>query len=640
MSFIPNILIVDNEPRICHSLKYLLAEQGYETDAASTGSEGMKQLTKKTYAVAVIDMVMPDISGQALIEYIKSYHPDTLVIVMTGYASAESAVKAFRMGAYDYLIKPFEFELLKEVIQKALRAIHLKISSESSGKIYQALIENSPDIIYTLDPKGKFSFVNTMFETLLGFAADKCIGEHYTNFVHPEDINRAQWHLNERRKADRSTKGYKLRLRTQNKQRNTHDYIIVELNAFGMYQENYISGRGEKFIGTYGIARDITGTRKNQDRTRQLEKMESIRTLAGGIAHDFNNALSVISGYASLLETIVPYEQQVHKGLQSIKNAADKMADLSRKLLAYSEQAPYQTQPINLNDTVKQVVKKASALIKPSVALETDLSPHLALVEGDLLQLEQVLMSLLMNSCEAIEAHGIVSISTKNIFVSPEFRVQHPELYKDRYVLLQVKDTGIGMDEATLKRAFDPFFTTKFVGRGLGLSAVLGIINGHGGYIYIQSRKGHGTKASVCLPRATSTTKRLKKIETKNIQGNAETILIIEDNEISLDVTEKFFSKLGYGILKATTAQEALNELKMNPEISLVLLNIDLPDMNGAVLYPYIKKTRPDLKVIACTGYPLSNVREKMIRTGLKDFIQKPFRYNDLAQKVRQVLDR
>ncbi len=638
MSFASNILIVDNDTRICQSLKYLLTEQGYETDMAYTGGEGINRLAEKPYAVAVVDMVMPGISGPDLMEYIRSYYPDTLVIAITGYVSTASAIEALKKGAYDYLIKPFEFETLQEVIQNALSAVHSKISSESSSKIYQALVENSPDIIYALDPEGQFSFINSMFETLLGFSADKFIGVPYTSIVHPEDVERTKWHLNERRTAQRSTSGYELRLRT-NKNVSTHDYIVVEVNAFGMYEENRTSAVGKKFIGTYGIARDVTQKRKMQAQALELKKMASIRTLVGGIAHNFNNALSVVSGYTSLFETKIPCNQQAHSDLQAIKEATDRMVNLTHRLLAYSEQVEHKKKPINLHDTVKKVVQRVSNTIRPSITLEIDLSPKLRLVEGDPFKIEQVLMNLVMNACEAIEDQGVVRISVKNVLVSPEFRAKHPELGKDKYVLLRVKDTGVGMDEATRKRAFDPFFTTKFTGRGLGLSSALGIIKGHGGHIYINSRKGQGTTVSVCLPLATETTKKLKKIETKDIPRNNETILIIEYKGITLDVTEKFFSKLGYTVLRATTAQEALKMLQSHPGISLAVMDIDLPDMDGTVLYPCLKKIRPNLKVIACSGYPLDGVRTNMLAAGVEDFIPKPFRYHELAQKIRKVLD-
>jgi PAS domain S-box-containing protein len=504
MAFAPNILIVDNEPRVCHSLKYLLTAQGYKANMAYTGSEGINQLSQKPYAIAIIDMVMPDISGPELMEYIKSYYPDTLVIAMTGYASTESAVDALRRGAYDYLIKPFEFETLQGIIQNALSTHHLKISYESSSK-YRTLVEHCPDIIYTLDPDGKFNFINSTSETLLGFATDKFIGVHYTSIVYPEDINRAKWHLNERRTGERSTKGYELRLRTGNKEDTLH-YIIVELNAFGMYEEINTSGQRKKFIGTCGIARDITQKQKDRDQADKLEKMASIQTLAGGIAHDFNNALTVISGYTSILETNIPYNQQAHKGLQAIKNSVERMTNLTYNLLAYSEQVEHKKWPINLNDTVKKVVESVANIISPTITLETDLSPKLELVEGDPVHIEKVLMDLVMNAYEAIEDQGLVRILTKNVLVSSEFRTKHPELDKERYLLVQVKDTGVGMDEATLKRAFDPFFTTKFVGRGLGLSSALGIIKGHDGHIYLNSRKGEGTIASICLPLATRIT--------------------------------------------------------------------------------------------------------------------------------------
>jgi two-component system cell cycle sensor histidine kinase/response regulator CckA len=639
MTVAPNILIVDNDTRICQSLKYLLAEQGYEADMAYTGGEGINRLTEKPYSVAVVDMVMPGISGPDLMEYIRSYYPDTIVIAMTGYVSTESAIEALKRGAYDYLIKPFEFETLQEVIQNALSAIHSKISSESSSNIYKALVENSPDIIYTLDPEGRFSFVNSMLETLLGFSTDKFIGVPYTCIVHPEDIGRAKWHLNERRTAERSTNGYELRL-TTNGSVSTHDHIVVELNAFGMYEKNRNLAAGKKFIGTYGIARDITQKRKIQDKALELKRMASIRTLVGGIAHNFNNALSVISGYTSLFETKIPHNQLAHNDLQAIKDATDRMVNLTHKLLAYSEQVEHKKKPINLHDTVKKVVQKASNTIRPSITLEIDLSPKLRLVEGDPFKIEQVLMNLVTNACEAIEDRGVMRISAKNVLVSHEFRAKHPELVKDKYVLLRVKDTGAGMDEAARKRAFDPFFTTKFTGRGLGLSSALGIIKGHGGHIYINSRKGQGTTVSVCLPLATEATTKLKKIETKDFHGNNETMLIIEDKGITLDVTEKFFSKLGYIVLRATTAQEALKTLKSHPDISLAVMDIDLPDMDGTALYPNLKKIRPDLKVIACSGYPLDGVRKNMLAAGVDDFIPKPFRYNDLAQKIRKVLDK
>ncbi|MBU0985637.1 MAG: response regulator, partial [Proteobacteria bacterium] len=363
---VPKILIVDDEPRMCDSLQILLSDQGYEVSTANSGYQAIEHLSKGIFDVVLMDIVMPGINGLQLMDYINNRVSDTLVIVITGHASLESAVGALRKGAYDYLKKPFEFDELLKTVQNALKQKKLKYENKIlNGKLamsetrYQSLVHNSPDIIYTLDEHGNFTFVNSAAERLLGYKSEDLVGKHYSAIIFEEDMEKAKCYFNERRTGDRATSGVEIRLKICG---NGNQYaeseirhLTIELKSTGMYDMS-ATVKNNGYIGTHGVARDISDRLQLESQLKQSQKMEALGTLAGGIAHDFNNLLMGIQGNAALMLLDMNPGHRYYKKIKNIEQCVKHGADLTSQLLGFARGGKYQVKPTDLNRLVQKTL--------------------------------------------------------------------------------------------------------------------------------------------------------------------------------------------------------------------------------------------------------------------------------------------
>jgi PAS domain S-box-containing protein len=361
----PKILIVDDEPRMCESLRLLLGNQGYEIHTANSGQEARDALTTLRFDLALLDIVMPDMDGHQLMDHISLRNPDTMIIAITGHASLESAVAALRRGAYDYLRKPFEYEELLKTVQNALNQKQLKSEKRiADGKLelseerYRYLVENSPDIIYTLDDEGNFTFTSNAVERVLGYSSKSLIGQHYTTIIFNDDMEKAKLFFNERRTGDRATNGIELQLKCHVKSQLTAGSpeaktIPVELKATGMYDKP--PGKEDrKFLGTHGVVRDISSRKRLEAQLQHAQKMEAVGTLAGGIAHDFNNLLMAIQGYTSLMLLEIGSSHPYYDKLKSIEEYIQSGAELTKQLLGFARGGKYDVQPLDLNELLRK----------------------------------------------------------------------------------------------------------------------------------------------------------------------------------------------------------------------------------------------------------------------------------------------
>ena len=649
MSDIPKILIVDDDTRMCDSLKALLSHKGYDLKTVNSAKGAIKCLEKKAFDLVLLDIVLGEENGYTVMDHIRRKNLDTLVVIITGHASIETAIVALRKGAYDFLRKPFEPEELFTTVKNALDNIKLKGEKDVlNGKLawsedrYRYLVQNSPDIIYTLDEKGDFLFVNRSIERLLNFRMGQLIGNHYTTVIYDEDTEKANWIFNERRTGHRATSGINLRLKICNDDdRSKHceiKYITVELNSNGIYSKSPTE-YDRQFLGTHGVARDITHRKNLEAQLQQAQKMKALSTLAGGIAHQFNNSLSPITISLDMLETHYPDDEIISHHTRLMKDASRRMVQLTNQLLAYALGGKYNVKVISMSDFVRDTLPLVKYTIDSSVSVKTDLPHDVFSVNADLTQLQMVLIAGLANASEAIEGKGNIRVSCKNERITDETAKAFPDLKPGDYVKLSIEDDGKGMDEETKSRLFEPFFTTKFQGRGLGMAAACGIIKNHDGWISVDSVVGRGTTVHVYLPAVEVLVKEPEKPKTEAIKGTG-TILLVEDEEMVMDATWGLLERLGYRVLGAKTGQEAINIAKtFDGVIDLVILDLVLPDMGGKAIYPFLMKARPNLKVLVCSGYSLDGPAREILDAGAQGFIQKPFAIAEISEKMKEVLE-
>jgi two-component system cell cycle sensor histidine kinase/response regulator CckA len=396
------------------------------------------------------------------------------------------------------------------------------------------------------------------------------------------------------------------------------------------------------WVRTWGISRDVTARMHLEEQLRNAQQLEAIGRLAGGVAHDFNNILSIIMGHGELLLAGLGDNERARNGLEQIRRAADRAASLTHQLLAFSRKQVLQPKVLDLNEAVADVQKMLSRVIGEDIELIASLHPSLVPVKADPGQVEQVLMNLAVNARDAMPHGGKITMETSNVEVG-EDAGRDLELGPGRYVMLQVSDTGHGMEAATLSHVFEPFFTTKPMGKGtgLGLSTVYGIVKQSGGSIQVKSEAGRGTEFRLYLPVAEGTgRKRQATAGNKEVAGGTETILLAEDEQGLRELTRIFLEGYGYTVLEAPSAEQAIQTAEIFAgHIDLLLTDVIMPGMSGSQLAEQILSKRPQTRIVYMTGYTDDMVvQHKVLEPGVK-LLQKPFSKTDLAQKVRSTLD-
>lgn len=374
--------------------------------------------------------------------------------------------------------------------------------------------------------------------------------------------------------------------------------------------------------------------------------MEAIGVLAGGISHDFNNILMGIQGHVSLMQIDVSSTEKVTSHIKEISQLVKTAAELTSRLLGFARGGKYQISAVNVNELVSFALNIFRPTRKDIVIHET-YEENLYLVDADHGQLEQVFINLLINASQAMLEKGDIFVETQNM----EIKADHDYPFKiqpGQYIKVTIKDTGIGMEMETQKKIFDPFFSTKEPGgkkgRGLGLSSVFGIIKNHSGFILVDSEKGKGTSFHICLPASSHVWVEEKKSEPKTVervQRGSETVLLVDDSPEIINVGRNFLNKMGYKPLIARNKLEAVEIFRhCKGEISLVVLDLGLPEMGGKQAFTEIKEIQEDAKILISTEEPVDDNIEGFLNQGCHGFIKKPFSLFEFSTALRTILDK
>jgi CheY-like chemotaxis protein len=378
-----------------------------------------------------------------------------------------------------------------------------------------------------------------------------------------------------------------------------------------------------------------------EDQFRQAQKMEAVGRLAGGVAHDFNNLLMVISGYAEVILEGLDLDHPLREKGQAIQLAADRATTLTRQLLAFSRKQLLELKVVDVNAIVRDMERLLQPLIGENVVLATQLCPESPHTRADAGQLEQVLMNLVVNAKDAMPAGGNLTIQTQSIVVDESHRRGQTFIRPGKYVLLSVRDTGMGMDKETQSRIFEPFFTTKEKGKGtgLGLSTVYGIVKQSGGYVMVQSEIERGTTFHIYLPRVNGVAEKHAAPVPHTALGGTETVLLVEDEESVRQLVRDTLSAKGYCVIEAEDGEAGLAAASLHDgKIDLLITDVVMPGMGGRELVKQLAQLRPEAKVLYLSGY----TEDAILSDGTIDhgaaFLQKPFTLQNLSRKVRDVL--
>jgi PAS domain S-box-containing protein len=636
-------LVVDNAPVMLKWITNLLEKEGYHV---LTGEDGLSALDiLKTYRPDVIftDLIMPNIDGEKLCHVIRKDPglKNVFLVVFSATASEEN-VRLYQTEA-DFYIAKCRFDKMAKHIRKALdevdrRASMIKteppivlkdsfprqITKEllNERKHFEIILNSMTEGILEITPRGRIVYSNPSAISLTGISEERLLASDLISLFHESDQERVESLLSTLNAHPGRVNGNPpLRL----------DGKEVTINLIPVPDDENRTA--------ILLLNDVSERKKMEAQLLQAQKMEAIGTLAGGIAHDFNNLLMVVQGNVSLMLLDIPASHPHYEMLKAIEKKVQSGSKLTAQLLDYARKGRYEVRPILLNQLVKETAETFGRTRK-NIVIHLDLRKDLHSLEADSGQMEQVLMNLLVNAADAMPGGGNLFLKTENV-THAEIKSDLYEAVPGNYVLLSVRDTGIGMDQKTMERIFDPFFTTKEMGRGtgLGLASVYGIIKGHNGYINVRSELGKGTTFLIYLPSSEGKVEEEARKSEEVLMGS-ETILLVDDEDYVLDVGEKILKMLGYKVLIADSGEKAIEAYKANQDqISLVILDLIMPRKGGEETFDALKEIHSEVRALLSSGYSMNGQTREIMKKGCKGFIQKPFSIKELSQKLREILD-
>ena len=564
------------------------------------------------------------------------------IVFVTAYAAKELLERARVAEPCGYILRPFEEHELRAAIEAVLYKHQIEQElqeqvrrTEEALALLQkekdfsdAAIESLPGIFYLFDKAGTFLRWNKNFEQVSGYTAQEVARMHPLDFFDPDDKP-----LIEERIREGFTKGQ----------------AAVEVNLLakdGRKLPYFFTGKLAWFGANeclVGMGVDVANRRRLEEQYRQAQKMEAVGRLAGGIAHDFNNLLTIMNGYCSILLTMLGDQEKARAMVEQIGKAGERAASLIRQLLAYSRRQILQPKVIDLNLLVNSLVKMVRPMIGEDIEMVTRLSGKPCTVKADPGQIEQVIMNLVVNARDAMPGGGNLTIETSHVDLTESALADFSDAHPGPYIQLAVIDTGMGMTKATLARLFEPFFTTKEQGKGtgLGLATVFGIVKQSGGQVRVHSELGRGATFQIFLPYLKEDHAALPAdLSMLNLARGTETILFVEDEQAMHSVAHFILQRAGYTILTAANGTLALDvAARHSGPIDLLVTNVVMPGMGGRQLAESLRQTRPNLRVLFVSGYTEDAAFRKGIADRKHAFLQKPYTFNVLTRKIREVLD-
>ena len=638
-----SILVVDNNPMMLKFMSGMLQKKGHTVFSAEDGLSASGILKEHIPDVVFVDLIMPNISGKQLCRMIRQDPrlKDVRIVILSAVAAEEEpnlaelkADACIAKGSFKTMaenvttvlnrLKTGDSEGLEKDIFGADFVAPRAISREllSTQRHFEIILANMTEGILELSPDSRIVYANPVAASLLGKPEIVLLASEFTSLFQEEDRRRIERVLEELGDIPRVLP----------------EEPPVKLNGrrFAMKMIP-IRGNGDRAVIV--MLNDVTDRKKIEAQLLHARKMEAIGTLAGGIAHDYNNLLMGIEGYASLILNKAPPDTEYREYVEAIEESVQRGSDLTRQLLTFARGGQYNARPTDINDVIRESVSMFGRTRK-EISIREKYDEKIWLVEVDRGQMEQVLLNLFVNAWQAMPGGGDLYIRTENA-VLDETTLARFKIIPGDYVRISITDTGIGMDDHTRQRIFEPFFTTKEMGRGtgLGLASVYGIIENHGGFINVYSEQGKGTTFNVYLP-AIKKGRVLDKPRRERTLTGTETVLLVDDEAMIVDVAREMLKSLGYTVLTASGGEEAVAVYeKKHDRIDMIILDMIMPGMGGAETFERLRKINPEAKVLLSSGYSIDGQAEDILSRGCNGFIQKPFNLSKLSRRVREILD-
>ncbi len=616
----------------------LLSKAGLncKVERVETRDQFIRALEAKEFDLILADYMLPDFDGVSALQLVREKSHYLPFIFVSGVLGEEIAIDTLKRGATDYVLKR-RMDRLVPAVKRALAESQERRSRQRAEQVLQEtedrfrnMADSAPVLIWTCGPDTLVDYVNRTLTQFTGRQEAKELGEGWIEQVHPDDADSYYADFSsafeERRTLNRE---YRLR-------RHDGEYRWLLETAVPRFD-----GAGQ-FLGYIGSCLDVTELKRTEERLRHAAKLESLGILAGGIAHDFNNILTGIMGNASLLQGEVEPDSMAAELVESVIQASERAAQLTRQMLAYSGKGRFVIRALHVSEQIREIVPLLDAALPKNISVELHLHPNLPLVQADPGQFQQLIMNLVINGGEAAGPEGGEVIITTGVedWQIPKILRTGEVLPAGKYVLIEVRDNGQGMDQDTLSRIFDPFFTTKFTGRGLGLAAVSGIVRGHKGMIEVDTAVGKGTAFHVYLPASDSVDLSPKPLIQAFKYRDEGYILVIDDEDVVRKTAKIALQSFGFTVHLASNGKEGLDIFQSckNP-IRLVLLDMTMPIMSGDETLKRLLELDPNLRIIATSGYDETEAMRRF-GEGVAGFIQKPYTATQLANVVESVLQK
>jgi two-component system, cell cycle sensor histidine kinase and response regulator CckA len=632
MNHMPNILLVDDEERFVKSLHSILKHYNYECTEAFSGKEAIRILKEKTFELVLLDVQLPDMSGCDILEFIKTSCRNTTVIMLTGISAVETAVQAMKQGAYDFLNKPINHELLIKTIEKGLQHHKLSCKLEVSEKRFQALAEAAWEGI-VIHENGRLVVANRQFYDMFGYAENELEQPKFLKkILAPASLQIVNQH--------------------------------IESSFFGSFEITGVKKDGTQFpletnsrsINYLGRAARVCALRDLSDRVRAEEEklalhkklvkannLKSLGQMAGSVAHDLNNILSGVVSYPDLLLAQMDESDEFYAKIKKIKEAGKRAAAVVADLVVLARGGSSLTTIENINDIVSNhllsIEHSERMAHYPRVKIQTDLQHNLHNTYCSHQHIHKILLNLIGNALEAVNGNGVIRISTQNCRPTYPVTLNTPVDTQD-YVKISIADNGPGISPKDIDHIFEPFYTTKIMGKsgtGLGLSIIWNAVQEHNGWVEVKDNNP-GAAFDIYLPATPEKTCSLEHTTAHTMQGNGESILLIDDEPEQNEIMGKLIGSLGYKTYSATSGEEGIAFIRCQP-VDLILLDMIMGDgLNGRETYERILQVQPGQKAIIISGYSRNEDVQRAKTLGISDFLEKPVTLSKLSRAIRQSL--
>ena len=511
---------------------------------------------------------------------------------------------------------------------------HAEEALRQSEARYRSVLQSANDAIVTADSNGIISGWNKGAERTFGYRYVEVVGKPLTSLI-PQIYRGGHTNGLKSLQDDRIPYIMGNTVELQGVRKDGSEFPMEISSAA------WELGGGQFYTG---IIRDITERKMLQRQFLEAQKMESIGTLASGIAHDFNNILGIILGHLALLERIRDNEAQFKESASAVGKAVERGASLVRQILTFARKAETKFEPVSINFAVKDMVKMLNETFPKTITFSLNLDKSVPVISMDPTQLHQALLNLCVNARDAMDGQGTLTITTQ-LVKRENVATRFPRASANHYVRVGVADTGMGMDAETSKHIFEPFFTTKGEGKGtgLGLAVVYGVLQAHSGFVDVESSLGSGTTFHLFLPVPEDMLEEspVEDGRLEDIPRGTETILVVEDEDVLRDLLATVLQMQGYNVMSARDGEEAVKVFSEHAgEIALVISDIGLPKLNGWDAFKVMNEKSANVKVLLASGYLDPGQKSEMFKSGVKRFIQKPYRIDEVLRAIRETLDR